>query len=293
MNTNVNLWAPVGVLALIGTGFLFFVAALIVVQSLVVRRNGRTKIALLTILVIAVAYLAAILIFSLASHEKVLARGEEKHFCEIDCHLAYSIAGTRQAKTLGNPPNQTTAHGTYAIITIKTRFDESTIGRGRGDGLLYPNSRTLTLIDEHGNRYGASSESGTPLTNPLRPGESYTTDLVFDLPADLKRATLLINEGDWITHLVIGHENSPLHKKTAFQINLPPQALSQLEHHYQKSTLSRTRCLVLEPALNSRLIQSTGMDRNPLQPNRFEAPADEISLAFDWRQLGKPESRRS
>jgi hypothetical protein len=56
------------------------------------------------------------------------------------------------------------------------------------------------------------------MTIPLRPGESYSTTLAFDLPADSKNATLLIREGESVTHLVIGHENSPLHKKTRFQI---------------------------------------------------------------------------
>lgn len=228
MNTNVNLLAPIGVMALLGTGFLLFVAALVLIQSLVVRRTGRAKIVLLGMVAVAGVYLAAMLIFSLTSHEKVLARGEEKHFCEIDCHLAYSVADTRQAKTLGNLPNQTTALGTFAIITIKTRFDESTIAPGRGDGLLYPNSRVLTLMDERGNKYLPSSEAqrvletaqstNKPFTTPLRPGESYITTLGFDLPAEAKPSTLLINEGEWETHLVIGHENSPLHRKTRFQL---------------------------------------------------------------------------
>ena len=56
------------------------------------------------------------------------------------------------------------------------------------------------------------------METPLRPGESYTTDVVFDLPADVKTAMLLINEGEWETHLVIGHENSPLHSKTRLQL---------------------------------------------------------------------------
>src|ERR1700681_2345461 len=105
MNTNVNLLAPVGVMALLGTGFLLFLAALVLIQSLVVRRTGRAKIVLLGMLVIAGAYLATILIFSLASHEKVLARGEEKHFCEIDCHLAYSVVDTQVVKTIGISAN--------------------------------------------------------------------------------------------------------------------------------------------------------------------------------------------
>ena len=226
MNTNVNLLAPIGVMAFLGAGSLLVVAALVLIQSLVVRRHGRAKLVLLAMLVIAGAYLAAILIFSLASHERVLARGEEKHFCEIDCHLAYSIVNTRQSKTLGNPP--TTAQGSYTVVTIKTRFDETTISARRGEGLLYPNSRVLTLIDERGNKYSPSAEgqralniaqsSSKPLATPLRPGESYTTDVVFDLPADAKASTLLINEGEWETHLVIGHENSPLHRQTRFQL---------------------------------------------------------------------------
>jgi hypothetical protein len=56
------------------------------------------------------------------------------------------------------------------------------------------------------------------MTIPLRPGESYSTTLVFDLPTEIKNPTLLIREGELVTHLVIGHENSPLHKKTRFQI---------------------------------------------------------------------------
>ena len=65
---------------------------------------------------------------------------------------------------------------------------------------------------------GVSSQTGTPLATPLRPGESYTTEVAFDLPADAKPATLLVNEAAWETHLVIGHENSPLHNKIRFQL---------------------------------------------------------------------------
>jgi len=226
MSTNVNLLAPIGVMALLGAGFLLFVSALVMIQSLVVRKHARAKFVLPAMILIAGVYLAAIMIFSLVSHETVLARGQEKHFCEIDCHLAYSVINTRQSKTLGNPPE--TAQGTSTVVTIKTRFDETTISAGRGNGLLYPNSRVLTLVDERGNKYSPSSEgqraldaaqgSGKPLVTPLRPGESYTTEFVFDLPADAKTSTLLLNEGEWETHLVIGHENSPLHRKTRFQL---------------------------------------------------------------------------
>ena len=228
MYTNVNLAAPVGVLAFLGTAFLLFVVGLALIYSLVRKRSGLRKLALMTIALIAGLYLAFLLIFSLASSEKVLARGEEKHFCEIDCHLAYSITDVHEAKTIGEAPNQVTAAGIFRVVTIKTRFDETTIGPHRGDGLLYPNSRVVTVSDVNGKQYFSSTTAqslleksqaaGTAMTIPLRPGESYSTTLVFDLPADIKSPTLLIREGESATHFVIGHENSFLHKKTRFQI---------------------------------------------------------------------------
>jgi hypothetical protein len=227
MYTNVNLSAPVGALAFLGTAFLIFLAVILLIHSLIARKQGRAKVVIVAMLLVVGAYLGALLVLSVVSSEKVLARGEEKHFCEIDCHLAYSIVNTRQSQTLGNAPNQSTARGIYMVITIKTRFDETTIASRRGNGQLYPNSRVLTLFDEHGNKYSPSTEgqraldasnSGSPLTTPLRPGESYTTAIAFDLPADVKTATLLINEGEWNTYFLIGHENSPLHKKTRFQL---------------------------------------------------------------------------
>ena len=218
MHTNVNLAAPIGALALLGTGFILFVGLILLIHALIVRKGRRAKIFLPMILMIGFAYFAVMLIFSLLSHDKLLARGEEKHFCELDCHLAYSITKTQQAKTIGDTTNQSTAQRLFTIVTIQTRFDETTIGPQRGNGLLYPNSRALTLVDERGNRYAPVAQSGMPLTTPLRPGETYTTEIAFDLPSDTKNATLLLNESDWITHLVIGHENSPLHKKTSFQL---------------------------------------------------------------------------
>jgi hypothetical protein len=228
MYTNVNLAAPVGALTFLGTAFLLFVIGLALIYSLLRRKIRLMKFALITIALVGGLYLAILLIFSFASSEKVIARGAEKYFCEIDCHLAYSITDVRETKTLGEAPNQLSATGVFRVVTIKTRFDENTIGPHRGDGLLYPNSRVVTVSDQNGQQYIPSAEAqrvveksqaaGTPMTIPLRPGESYSTTLVFDLPADISNPTLLIREGEFVTHLVIGHENSFLHKKTWFQI---------------------------------------------------------------------------
>ena len=226
MNTNVNLAAPLGVLAFLGAALVMTLIGAFLLYSLAVRKFGRARFSVIAMLVIAGLYLGLLLVFAFSSSEKVLARGGEKHFCEVDCHLAYSVLDSKQTKTIGNAP--VVANGMFMTVTIKTRFDETTINPNRGNGLLYPNSRVLTVIDDQGRKYLPSADgqralesaggAGTSLPTPLRPGESYTTTVVFDLPSEARNPTLLINEGEWVTHLVIGHENSPLHKKTRFQL---------------------------------------------------------------------------
>lgn len=88
MFTNVNLAAPIGVLLCVGTALLIFCLVLLLIFALVTKRRSLTKFSALAIAIIAVFYVSLLLIFSWASSEKVLARGQEKHFCEIDCHLA-------------------------------------------------------------------------------------------------------------------------------------------------------------------------------------------------------------
>ena len=210
MITNVNLEASIAALALLATAFLLFAAGVVLIQSLIARKPRRAQIFMLAICGVVALYGSAVMAFSLASHYQLLGRGQEKHFCELDCHLAYSVVNVAPAAT---------ADGNHAVtVTIRTRFDETTIAKTRGSGLLYPNPRALTLYDDSGNRYTPQTQTGTSLATPLRPGESYTTDVVFNLPAGAKPAKLLMNETDWITHVLIGHENSPLHKKTEFQL---------------------------------------------------------------------------
>lgn len=229
MNTNVNLPAALGVLGFMGASLVLFLLGLVALHALVVRRYGRLKVSLAVIGLVSAAYAVLIVAFSLASGERVLARGEEKHFCEIDCHLAYSVEGVRRAKTLGAGSERLTARGEFYVVTLKTRFDETTISPRRGDAPLRPNPRSATVYDADGHAYEESHEGrralttegggGTPMFTELRPGQSYTTELVFDLPAGARPPLrLLLNESSAETRLIIGHENSPLHKKTEFSL---------------------------------------------------------------------------
>jgi hypothetical protein len=228
MNTNVNLEAAIGVLAFLATAFVLGLAALVLLHALKTRKLARARKVWIAALTGLGLYLALLLTFSFVSREKALAFGEEKHFCEIDCHVANSVTNIRKTKTLGDAPDEATAKGIFYVVTIRTRFDETTISSTRGNGLLTPNSRIVTVQDEQGNSYDVTTEgqcalaasegSGAPLDTPLRPGESYTTELVFDLPEDVRNPELLMREGWFVTHFIIGHENSFWHRKTTFRL---------------------------------------------------------------------------
>ena len=206
--SNMNFPAPlavVGFLAAIGGLFLTLAAALIFWFA---RKPKFARIAALATAAGAVVYFSLLFGFSAASREAVLAHGQEKYFCEIDCHLAYSVL---DAKT------QPDGH---LVITLRTRFDETTTSPNRPkDAPLTPSAREAHLIDANGHDYSPVATSGTPLLTPLRPAESFTTQLEFNLPKDATGLRLLINTiPQWPDRVVIGDENSWLHKKTYFAL---------------------------------------------------------------------------
>jgi hypothetical protein len=182
--------------------------------------------------VIGAAYLAVLAGFSAASRAQVVEPGQEKYFCELDCHLAYSVAGVERTPMLGNAR----AKGAWHVVRLKVRFDPTTISPGRGDAFLYPNPRAVRLIGEDGNSYAPSAPglreleaiSGAQkrLDAPLRPGEAYTAALVFDVPGSAGALRLAVDEASPQTRLLIGHENSLFHHGTTFRLDAPSPAAS-------------------------------------------------------------------
>jgi hypothetical protein len=153
-------------------------------------------------------YLLLIVIGSITSRSRVLAPGEEKHICEIDCHLAYSVVAARSESLPGGLVNH--------VVTVKVRFDEATISSRRSrTAALSPNSRHVALVDSAGNQYPGSADS---LHRPLIPGESYTTDIAFEVPMKATGLRLILRSADPETALLIGHENGPFHGKTTFAL---------------------------------------------------------------------------
>jgi hypothetical protein len=225
-------FAPIVVLLFLGTALLLGVSFLVLFYGAARRSSFFARLGVGAILSIATCYLLLLTSVSFASSEKVLPAGGWKYFCEIDCHLAYSLAGAQIDAALGPEMQQISARGKFVIVRVKTWFDERTISAHRGNGPLTPNARKVVLVDDTGRSFAPSLESqaafarfgnsSTRITEPLRPGESYTTDFVFDVPKDARGLRFLITEDDPETRLVIGHENSLLHKKIYFGLDSAP-----------------------------------------------------------------------
>jgi hypothetical protein len=225
-------FAPIVVLLFLGTLLLLGICFLVLFYGAARRSAFFAKVGAGAAIAIAAGYLLLLCGVSFASSDEILPPGGWKYFCEIDCHLAYSLEGAETVAALGPELRQISADGKFVIVRVKTWFDERTISAHRGNGPLTPNRRKAMLVDDTGRKFAPSAEgeaafsrvgSGSaPLTQPLRPGESYTTDLVFDVPKDSRGLRLLITEDDPETRLVIGHENSLLHKKIYFGIDAAP-----------------------------------------------------------------------
>jgi hypothetical protein len=183
-----------------------FILALLLKKPAWLRWITRIEVAGLALYV--VLFLGA----SLTSKTRELVPGEEKHICEVDCHLAYTVTGVDTTRTFEGR----TAQGVFYVVAVRVRFDSNTIASWRPrDVPLSPNGRAVALVDGQGHRYPAPSDS---LTRSLIPGESYTTEFVFDVPSDATDLRLALASSDWPTRLMIGHENAFLHGKVLFRL---------------------------------------------------------------------------
>jgi hypothetical protein len=213
-------------LLFLGSGFVIFVCLLVAVVAALRKAGKVAKFAASGAALTALGYTVVLFGVALATSNKTLPPGDWKYFCEADCHIAYSVDSVQEAATLGPEAKPITTRGRFVVVRLKTWFDENSISPSRGNFPLTPDSRTVKLIDDRGRQYLPAPEAsavlpGTsaPLNTPLRPGESYLTTFVFDVPADARNPRLLISDVDLVTRLLVDHENSPLHGKIYLALN--------------------------------------------------------------------------
>lgn len=206
MVTNFTLVpAPAAALALLGAAALSVALLAAAAISALARRFGLAR--RLGFAGAAPPALYALFLFGIgaATPTRVVPRGGEKFFCEADCHVGYSVVDVRESQEGG---------GRRTIVTLRSRFDEKTIAPWRGNGPLTPNPRAVALVDSGGRRSAAEPAGVAALLVPLRPGESYTTELVFPAPLDAGGLHLSLVEAEAFFRCLLGHETVPFAGET-------------------------------------------------------------------------------
>lgn len=224
-----------GFLLLFGTGLAAVVGAIALLVTVVARRWALSLAVLGVAAVGAAAYAALLVGVSLVSRDVVLGPGIEKHLCEMDCHLAYAVAGVRTAQALGSGAGAVRARGRFWVVTVRARFDETTMGPRRPlDAPVFGGPRTVEIVAGDGRRYAPTNAARTALPgagldclavgHPLLPGASCEATLVFDLPAGETAPRLLVANAEPVAAFIVGHEMSVGHRRAYF--GLKPQLLA-------------------------------------------------------------------
>ncbi|MEO8055962.1 MAG: hypothetical protein ABI768_12465 [Acidobacteriota bacterium] len=197
--------APLAVLAFLGAAGLTVTllagagVAALAHRSPLARKLFAVGIAVFTFYGILLGVLGA------ATRERTVPPGGEKFFCEIDCHIGYSVTGVRDAAEAGVR---------RVVVTARARFDETTISARRGNAPLTPNPRAAALVDSGGRRFPVDAAGLAALNAPLTPGSSNTADLVFGVPADAENLRLSLVESEGPVRVLLGHERAPFAGET-------------------------------------------------------------------------------
>src|SRR2546425_6269811 len=100
---------PFTVLLFVGAVLAGAALLLLYVIARVTKREPLARVTLRVLLGGAGVYVVLFLLASLTSRNRVLAAGEEKHICEVDCHLAYSVAATKSEPLPGGRSEEHTS----------------------------------------------------------------------------------------------------------------------------------------------------------------------------------------
>lgn len=228
MSAYLPSMAPVAVLCFLGTGLVLALLLLVGIYGLFTKSRRVLKTSGIAVSFVVTSYCVILLGLSVISSDVDLPAGAKKYFCEIDCHLAYEVASVSVEKAVGGESDQVMSEGEFVTVELHTWFDPSTISPHRGNAPLTPNSRKAIVTDAEGHTFLPSERANevlearrlhsTQLSTPLRPGESYTSYLVFEVPAKTRGLRLWLCSDDAVDALLWGSERSPLHGKVRFRL---------------------------------------------------------------------------
>jgi hypothetical protein len=200
---------------LLATTGLVVVAAAILVYARITKRPTPWRPLVLAANSWGILYAALLLGSSLASDERVLDVAQDKKFCGfyLDCHMQVAVTGVDTVREIG----LRRANGVFYVVTLRV---SSSAVRARLN-LIAPK---LTIRDSAGRSYDQlpTSSGREVLSREIGPEESFNSTVVFDVPEDATGLRLHVSMGFWVDRLIeavlIGDEDSILHKRTTFRI---------------------------------------------------------------------------
>ena len=186
---------------------------------LVRRQWSRVKLVLVVLGSFLVLYATILLSVSLLGSQRVLAMQQDRCFDD----WCLSVERVAQQSAIGDSPKIYTARGTFYLVTVRISSKARAITQRALDAQVY-------LLDAKSQRYDPDSlgqhaldvtgQGGQSLDSELGPGNSFTRTIVFDLPRDSSHLALVVTHGLFPDVLVIGSEQSFLHKPTIIQLQI-------------------------------------------------------------------------
>ena len=205
-------------------GFLALVALSLALVALPVaggvcllRRRWRAALRFVALLAgVLVAYGAALVLASSLSSDRPLALGERR------CFDDWCVAASGVRRVAGSAEHRDDA---LLVVTLAVSSRAARISQR-------PDAPRFWVVDAAGRRYDVSPPDqlawamahgpSRPVDDQIGPGESFTTPLVFVLPATAPVPHLVVAEGPpWLGLLLIGGEDSPFHGRTVVPLPGP------------------------------------------------------------------------
>jgi hypothetical protein len=190
---------------------------LYLLYTLIRRQWVRARRVLLALAIFLVLYSAVLLGVSLLSPQRVLAMHQDRCFDD----WCLSVERVVRQPTVGTSPTVATARGQFYLVTVQVSSRARGISQRALDAQIY-------LLDARGQRYDPSpmgqrvldtaGQGGQPLNSEIAPGGLFTRTVVFDLPPGASHLALVVTHGLFPDVLVIGSEQSFLHKPTIIQL---------------------------------------------------------------------------
>ncbi|MBA3784864.1 MAG: hypothetical protein H0X15_04885 [Acidobacteria bacterium] len=199
-------------------------AFVLLIISLWTKSFWLTKFVLGAVAVWLVIYAVALIGVSLLSKEKILGLNEPKGFCGfyIDCHMHAAVTDVRKTKTIGDK----IAKGEFYIVKVKVFSD----ARRAALGLHAPKFEVIDALNHKYQRLVELETPVPPFDEKVPAGGAFEKEIVFDLPADVQNPRLDVAEGIGIDKVIesvlIGDEDSILHKRIFFKLEEQPQTVS-------------------------------------------------------------------